>query len=82
MADPVSDIIGDYRAFTAQQRDRLAARGRPEPAAALSDATPPVAGLLVLHTRRWTPRSHPAAATTTSARKPPIKAAGRVTAPP
>ena len=27
MADPLGDIIGDYRAFTAQQRDRLLARG-------------------------------------------------------
>ncbi|MCX6396812.1 MAG: VOC family protein [Propionibacteriales bacterium] len=27
MADPVDDIIGDYRAFAAQQRDRLLARG-------------------------------------------------------
>ena len=27
MADPVGDIIGDYRAFTAQQHDRLLARG-------------------------------------------------------
>ena len=27
MADPVGDIIGDYRAFTAQQRDRLRSRG-------------------------------------------------------
>ena len=27
MADPVADIIGDYRAFTEQQRDRLLARG-------------------------------------------------------
>jgi len=27
MADPVEDIIGDYRAFVAQQRDRLATRG-------------------------------------------------------
>jgi DNA-directed RNA polymerase specialized sigma24 family protein/predicted metalloenzyme YecM len=27
MADPVTDIIGDYRAFAAQQRDRLLARG-------------------------------------------------------
>ena len=26
MADPVEDIIGDYRAFAAQQRDRLASR--------------------------------------------------------
>ena len=34
MADPVADIIGDYRAFAAQQRDRLLARGidiRPYP---------------------------------------------------
>lgn len=27
MADPLGDIIGDYRAFAAQQRDRLLARG-------------------------------------------------------
>ena len=27
MADPVEDIIGDYRAFVARQRDRLSARG-------------------------------------------------------
>jgi predicted metalloenzyme YecM len=27
LADPVGDIIGDYRAFAAQQRDRLLARG-------------------------------------------------------
>jgi len=27
MADPVADIIGDYRAFTEQQRDRLLTRG-------------------------------------------------------
>jgi predicted metalloenzyme YecM len=27
MADPVEDIIGDFRAFAAQQRDRLATRG-------------------------------------------------------
>jgi predicted metalloenzyme YecM len=27
MADPVGDIIGDYRAFAALQRDRLAGRG-------------------------------------------------------
>jgi len=27
MADPVEDIIGDYRAFVAHQRARLAARG-------------------------------------------------------
>jgi predicted metalloenzyme YecM len=26
-SDPVADIIGDYRAFAAQQRDRLATRG-------------------------------------------------------
>ena len=27
MADPIADIIGDYRAFAAQQRDRLLLRG-------------------------------------------------------
>ena len=27
MTDPIADIIGDYRAFAAQQRDRLVARG-------------------------------------------------------
>ena len=27
MTDPIEDIIGDYRAFSAQQRDRLRARG-------------------------------------------------------
>ena len=27
MADPIEDIIGDYRAFAAEQRDRLAVRG-------------------------------------------------------
>ena len=27
MTDPIADIIGDYRAFAAQQRDRLLARG-------------------------------------------------------
>jgi predicted metalloenzyme YecM len=27
MTDPIADIIGDYRAFTAQQRDRLLALG-------------------------------------------------------
>ncbi len=27
MPDPIEDIIGDYRAFAAQQRDRLATRG-------------------------------------------------------
>ena len=26
-ADPIEDIVGDYRAFAAQQRDRLTARG-------------------------------------------------------
>jgi len=26
MTDPIADLIGDYRAFTAQQRDRLATR--------------------------------------------------------
>ena len=27
MTDPIADIIGDYWAFAAQQRDRLLARG-------------------------------------------------------
>lgn len=27
MTDPIADIIGDYRAFAAQQRDRMLARG-------------------------------------------------------
>ena len=27
MEDPIEEIIGDYRAFAAQQRDRLANRG-------------------------------------------------------
>nr|MCU0294856.1 hypothetical protein [Candidatus Nanopelagicales bacterium] len=27
MADPVGEIVGDYRAFAAQQADRLLARG-------------------------------------------------------
>jgi Uncharacterized protein conserved in bacteria len=27
MADPIEDIVGDYRGFAAQQRDRLAKRG-------------------------------------------------------
>lgn len=27
LTDPIADLIGDYRAFAAQQRDRLAARG-------------------------------------------------------
>jgi predicted metalloenzyme YecM len=27
MTDPIADLIGDYRAFTALQRDRLAGRG-------------------------------------------------------
>jgi predicted metalloenzyme YecM len=27
MADPIEDVIGDYRAFAAQQRDRLSIRG-------------------------------------------------------
>src|SRR2546422_11208096 len=27
MPDPIADLIGDYRAFTALQRDRLPARG-------------------------------------------------------
>ena len=27
MTDPIADIIGDYRGFTAQQRNRLLVRG-------------------------------------------------------
>ena len=27
MTDPIADIIGDYSAFAAQQRDRLLVRG-------------------------------------------------------
>jgi hypothetical protein len=27
MSDPIAEIIGDYRAFAAMQRDRLIARG-------------------------------------------------------
>ena len=27
MTDPIADIIGDYRAFAARQRDRLLTRG-------------------------------------------------------
>jgi predicted metalloenzyme YecM len=43
MADPVGDIIGDYRAFAAQQRDRLLARGidiRPYPLSHLGVRVP------------------------------------------
>jgi len=43
MADPVGDILGDYRAFAAQQRDRLLARGidiRPYPLSHLAVRVP------------------------------------------
>ena len=43
MADPVGDIIGDYRAFAAQQRDRLLAQGidiRPYPLSHLAVRMP------------------------------------------
>ena len=43
LADPVGDIIGDYRAFAAQQRDRLLARGidiRPYPLSHLAVRVP------------------------------------------
>lgn len=43
MTDPVGDIIGDYRAFAAQQRDRLLARGidiRPYPLSHLAFRVP------------------------------------------
>jgi len=43
MADPVGDIIGDYRAFAAHQHDRLLARGidiRPYPLSHLAVRVP------------------------------------------
>ncbi len=43
MADSVSDVIGDYRAFAAQQHDRLLARGidiRPYPLSHLAVRVP------------------------------------------
>ncbi len=43
MADPVGDIIGDYRGFVAQQHDRLLARGidiRPYPLSHLAVRVP------------------------------------------
>src|SRR5262245_14082947 len=43
MADSVGDIIGDYRAFAAQKRDRLLARGidiRPYPLSHLAVRVP------------------------------------------
>jgi predicted metalloenzyme YecM len=43
MADPVGDIIGDYRAFAAQQHDRLLTRGidiRPYPLSHLAFRVP------------------------------------------
>jgi predicted metalloenzyme YecM len=43
MAEPVGDIIGDYRAFAALQRDRLVARGidiRPYPLSHLAVRVP------------------------------------------
>lgn len=43
MADPVGDILGDYRAFAAQQHDRLLARGidiRPYPLSHLAVRVP------------------------------------------
>ena len=43
MADPIADIIGDYRAFAAMQRDRLVARGidiRPTRSATSPSASP------------------------------------------
>jgi hypothetical protein len=45
MADPVGDIIGDYRAFAAQQQDRLLSRGiaaRPYPLSNLAVRVPGV----------------------------------------
>ncbi|MFC5731675.1 MULTISPECIES: hypothetical protein [Nocardioides] len=43
MADPFGDIIGDYRAFAAQQQDRLLGRGidiRPYPLSHLAGRVP------------------------------------------
>jgi hypothetical protein len=37
MTDPIADVIGDYRAFAAQQRDRLLALGIDIAAYALSE---------------------------------------------
>ncbi len=45
MTDPIADLIGDYRAFTALQRDRLAARG--------IDITPYELGHLAVRVPEW-----------------------------
>ena len=45
MTDPIADIIGDYRTFAAQQRDRLAARG--------IDITPYELGHLAFRVPEW-----------------------------
>src|SRR4051794_34833895 len=45
MADPVGDIIGDYRAFAAQQQDRLLARG--------IDISPYALSPLAARVREW-----------------------------
>ena len=45
MTDPIADLIGDYRAFTALQRDRLAARG--------SDIAPYELGHLAVRVPEW-----------------------------
>ena len=45
MTDPIADIIGDYRAFTALQRDRLEARG--------IDITPYELGHLAVRVPEW-----------------------------
>jgi predicted metalloenzyme YecM len=45
MTDPIADIIGDYRAFAAQQRDRLLTRG--------IDITPYELGHLAYRVPEW-----------------------------
>ena len=50
MADPIEDIIGDYRAFAAQQRDRLATRG--------IDITPYGLSHLVYRVPEWDQYAH------------------------
>ena len=45
MSDPIADIIGDYRAFAAQQRDRLLARG--------IDITPYALSHLAVRVAEW-----------------------------
>jgi predicted metalloenzyme YecM len=50
MTDPVADIIGDYRAFASQQRDRLLARG--------IDITPYALSHLAVRVPEWAQYVH------------------------